>query len=232
MNHAVISGDIIASTSLNEHGKGKIEASLNVLIKELERKYSVYGRILKGDYLECYVPEVVNAFRVALAIKSFVKSIDITSGDVNADSGGRLKLFKTYGIRLAIGIGDLSRLDLKNGIIDGEAIYFSGRIINEDKTSNKEKVTIKNTLFIKSNDDNLDREIQPLLSLIDIMISKNTEKQCEVLYLKLMGYNEETIVKKLKKRQSTVNEQSTIAGWNAIERAVHRFEDVIKSRKV
>jgi hypothetical protein len=93
-------------------------------------------------------------------------------------------------------------------------------------------VTIKNTLFIKSNNDKLDGEIQPLLSLIDIMISKNTEKQCEVLYLKLMGYNEESIVKKLKKRQSTVNEQSTIAGWNAIEKAVQRFENVIKNKTV
>jgi hypothetical protein len=38
-------------------------------------------------------------------------------------------------------------------------------------------------------------------------------------------------VKKLRKKQSTVNEQSTIAGWNAIEKAVQRFEDVIKNKK-
>jgi len=47
-----------------------------------------------------------------------------------------------------------------------------------------------------------------------------------------MGNNEESIVKKLNKRQSTVNEQSTIAGWNAIEKAVHRFENVIKNKTV
>ena len=231
MNHAVISGDIIASTSLNTIGKTKIEANLNSLIKELKKKYGVYGRVIKGDYVECYVPEISDVFRIALAIKSFVKSIDISGEDVNANESGRFKLFKTYGIRLAIGIGELSRIDLKNGIIDGDAIYFSGRIMNTDKTHNKEKVTIKNTLFIKSNDDQLDREIQPLLSIIDVLISKNTQKQCEVLYLKLIGYNEESIVKKLRKKQSTVNEQSTIAGWNAIEKAVQRFEEVIKGKK-
>jgi hypothetical protein len=231
MNHAVISGDIIASTSLNEHGKTKIEANLNSLIKELKKKYGVYGRVLKGDYIECYVQEIADVFRVALAIKSFVKSIEISADDVNSNESGRLKLFKTYGIRLAIGIGELSRLDLKNGIIDGEAIYFSGRIINEDKTHNKEKVTIKNTLFIKSNNDNLDKEIQPLLALIDVLISKNTQKQCEVLYLKLIGYSEESIVKKLKKKQPTINEQSTSAGWTAIEKAALRFEYIIKSKK-
>ena len=231
MNHAVISGDIIASTSLNTIGKTKIEANLNSLIKELKKKYGVYGRVIKGDYVECYVPEISDVFRIALAIKSFVKSIEISGEDVNANESGRFKLFKTYGIRLAIGIGELSRIDLKNGIIDGDAIYFSGRIMNTDKTHNKEKVTIKNTLFIKSNDDQLDREIQPLLSIIDVLISKNTQKQCEVLYLKLIGYNEESIVKKLRKKQSTVNEQSTIAGWNAIEKAVQRFEEVIKGKK-
>jgi hypothetical protein len=232
MNHAVISGDIIASTSLNDLGKAKIEAKLNSLIKELNKKYGIYGRVLKGDYIECYVKEIADVFRVALAIKSFVKSVEISSNEVNPNESGRLKLFKTYGIRLAIGVGELSRLDLKNGIIDGDAIYFSGRIINEDKTHNKEKVTIKNTLFIKSNDDEFDREIQPLLALIDVLISKNTQKQCEVLYLKLIGLNEESIVKKLKKKQPTINEQSTIAGWNAIEKAVQRFEYVVKNKTV
>ncbi len=231
MNHAVISGDIIASTSLNTIGKTKIEANLNSLIKELKKKYGVYGRVIKGDYVECYVPEISDVFRIALAIKSFVKSIEVSGEDVNSNESGRFKLFKTYGIRLAIGIGELSRIDLKNGIIDGDAIYFSGRIMNTDTTHNKEKVTIKNTLFIKSNDDELDREIQPLLSLIDVLISRNTQKQCEVLYLKLIGYNEEAIVKKLRKKQSTVNEQSTISGWNAIEKAVQRFEDVMKNKK-
>lgn len=232
MNHAVISGDIIAFTSLNDIGKAKNEAAIKELIVELKNRFNVYCRLIKGDYIECYVPEVADVVRVALTIKCFVKSIEITGNNVNPDESNRLKLYKTYGIRLAIGIGELSRLDIENGIIDGEAIYLSGRIINEDKTHNKEKVTIKNTLFIKSNDDNLDKEIQPLLSLIDILISKNTEKQCEVLYLKLMGYNEESIVKKLNKRQSTVNEQSTIAGWNAIEKAVQRFEYVVKTKKV
>ncbi len=226
MDYAVISGDIIASTSMNDAGKAKIETALIELIGELKDRFKTYCRVIKGDYLECYVPEIANVFRVTLAIKCFVKSIDIASEHVNPDHSGRLKLFRTYGIRLAIGIGKLDRLDLENGIIDGEAIYFSGRIISEDKTHDKEKVTIKNTLFFKSNDENLNNEIQPLLALIDVLISKNTEKQCEVLYLKLMGYNEVLIVEKLKKSQSTVNEKSTIAGWNAIENAIKRFEEV------
>lgn len=226
MENAVISGDIIAYTSLNDGGKEKLETAITNMMHELKNRFNVYCRLIKGDYLECYVPDISDVFRMTLAIKCFVKAININAIHVNSDQASRLKLFKTYGIRLAIGIGRLNRLDTENGIIDGEAIYFSGRIINDVKTHNKEKVTIKNTLFIKSNDDNFDKEMKPLLSLIDVLISRNTEKQCEVLYLKLLGYNEDYIVKKLNKSQSTVNEKSTIAGWNAIENAVQRFEEV------
>jgi hypothetical protein len=60
MNHAVISGDIIAYTSLNESGKTKIESNLDILIKELKKKFNVYGRVLKGDYIECYVPDITD----------------------------------------------------------------------------------------------------------------------------------------------------------------------------
>jgi hypothetical protein len=230
MEYAVISGDLIASTSINEKGKTKIEKALFRMIEELTEKFKIYGRVIKGDYIECYVPEIANALRVALAIKSFVKSLEINAGHVFPGQKNRLKLFKTFGIRLAIGIGKLTRLDVKKGIMDGEAIYYSGRIIGENKTSNRLKVTIKNTLFIKSNDPDLDKEIQPLLFLIDVLISKITEKQSQVLYMKLLGYNEEYIAKKLKKRQSTVNEKSTIAGWTAIEQAVYRFEEITKNR--
>lgn len=230
MLHAVISGDVIASTSLNEHGKRKVEDALKGLISELKDKYNVYGRLIKGDYLECFIPVPVDALRIALIIKSLVKSIVITVDDVNSDQAGRLRLFKTYGIRVAIGIGELSRLDIENNIVDGEAIYLSGRIINAEKTHNREKVTIKNTLFIKSSDEKFDKEIQPLLALIDVLMNKITEKQCEVLCLKLLGNSEDIIMKKLNQRQSTINEKSTSAGWSAIEKAVQRFEYVMKNR--
>ena len=73
MNRTVISGDIVSSTSLNDVGRILIEDSLRELLIELNNSFNVYGRIIKGDYLECVVPEAQNALRVALAIKSFVK---------------------------------------------------------------------------------------------------------------------------------------------------------------
>jgi hypothetical protein len=230
MEYAIISGDIVASTSLSISGKKMVENAFANLISDLDKIFKVYGRIIKGDYIECFIPDVSSALRVMLAIKTYIKSIDIDENGSGFVEKKRAKLFKTFGIRLAIGIGELTRLDLKNGIIDGEAIYMSGRVINEFKTSDKQKVSIKNTLFIKSKNHEFDSQIDTILSLIDVILSKSTSKQCQVLYYKLIGLNEKQLVEKLRIKQSTINQHSTSVGWQAIEKAVLYFEHILQSK--
>ena len=229
---AIVSGDIIASTSLNDADRKTLGECLIKMTHRLNRTFNVYSRLTEGnDYIDCYVPKMSDAMRVMLAIKCLVKSIPIGADTSINQTDNRSKFFRIHGIRLALGIGELSRLDTQNGIIDGEAIYYSGRIISENRTYNKEKVIIKNTLFIKTNDKDIDDEISTLLALLDVILSKCTAKQSQVLYLKLLGYDELFIVRALRKKQATINGHSTSAGWNAIEKAVLRFETVVKNRK-
>jgi hypothetical protein len=229
MNKAVISGDIVASTSLSDAGRVLIEKSLDLLIEDLKISFGTYARVNRGDYLECVIPDPEDALQVALAIKSFVKAISID--ETHADKiDKRVKFFKTYGIRLAIGYGQLSRYNPDEGVIDGEAIYLSGRTINEFSTYKKERIVIKNTLFFVSNDTILNHKIEPIIALLDVLINKATSKQCKVLYLKLLKNNEETIAAKLKISQSVVNQHSTSIGWNAIEKSVRYFSETIKAQ--
>ena len=229
MIKAVISGDIVASTSLNDAGRELIENSLKELINELNKNFNTYSRIIKGDYLECVVPNPENALVVALAIKSFVKSIPIKDLSLYK-TNNKIKLFKTYGIRLAIGYGTLSRYDSKKGIIDGEAIYLSGRTINKFSTYNKKRIVIKNTMYFVSNNLSLNETFEPIIALLDVLINKATSKQCKVLYLKLMNNNEDTIAKKLGIKQSVVNQHSKSIGWNAIDKTLKYFNEVIKKQ--
>lgn len=222
MERAVISGDIIGYTSLKEADKIMVEESLKSLMIDLKAKFNVFARLIKGDYLECYIPQRHQALRVALCIKSLVKSTILST----KSKSKRLEAFTTHGIRLAIGIGAITRFDKRKGIIDGQAIYYSGRIMNESSgTSNKERIVIKNTLFIKSNSSDFDNTMDAMLALLDILLSKATARQCSVLYLKLTGYDENKIASKLGLSQSTVNKHSTSVGWNAIEKAVQWFEN-------
>lgn len=227
MQKAVISGDIISSTSLLVKDRALLETSLKKLLKEIKTKFDVFGRVIKGDYLEFVVPEPQNALRVALAVKSFIKSVPLN--DVSLyKSKNKIKLFRTHGVRLAIGYGELERFDPKKGIIDGEAIYLSGRLISGTSTYNEERVVIKNTLYFSSNNEKLNENFEPLFALLDVLVGKATARQCEVLYLKLLYNDEDTIAKKLNINQSAINQHSTSLGWNSIEKAVDYFSNTIK----
>jgi hypothetical protein len=223
VNYSVLSGDIISSTSLGIEDKKILEAHLERLLQDLKKNFKSYSRIIKGDYIECVIPNVGEAMQVCLAIKSYVKTIPISVE--SSKSKNRAKLFKEYGVRLAIGYGTLDRYEPKNGVIDGEAIYLSGRIINSKSTHDKERVVIKNTLFFASKDEALNKKWTTILELLDVLFTKATQRQCEVVYLKLLGHNEDTIAKKLGIDQSVVNRHSTSVGWNAIESAVSYFNE-------
>jgi len=226
MNYSVISGDIVSSTSLSVEDSKFVEENLKNLLNDLKQEFNVYGRIIKGDYLECVVPNAAEGLQVALAIKSFVKAIPIETKKYKKEDN-RVKQFKIHGIRLAIGYGELSRYNPEEGVIDGEAIYLSGREISGETTYNKERIVIKNTLFFASKNEDLNKNFQPLLALLDVLFSKATSRQCEVLYLKLMNNQEEEIAKRLGIGQSAVNQHSTSVGWNAIDEAVNYFKMII-----
>ena len=221
----VLSGDIIASTSLTDEAKIILENELKTLITMLENNFSIYGRIIKGDYLEMVVEYPEEALTIALIIKSYIKAIELTT---EIDSS-RSKYFKNHGIRLAMGYGTLNRYDKVSEVIDGEAIYFSGRKISEERTTyNKERIVIKNTLFFNSDDEKLNENINCILGLLDVLVSNATAKQCKILYLRLLKNSEKEIANQLNIKQPTVNKQLSSIGWNAIEKSVSYFNSLFK----
>jgi hypothetical protein len=230
MNHGIISGDIIASTSLGLEKKELLMQAIQQLLKELDKKFKVYGRIVKGDQVECYIPDASLSLRVALILKCFVKSktSDYAKAAPDSDRSTANKYFRIHGIRMAIAVGRMNKVDKAKGILDGEAIYLAGRAIDEQHTANKDRIVIKNTMTFISVNEQWQGEFEVLLSLIDILISKCTARQSEILVERLKGKTEETIAKKLKISQSAVNQNSNAAGWQGIEKAINRFEKIIR----
>ena len=230
MNHGIISGDIIASTSLSLQGKEFLMQEIQDLLKELDRKFKVFGRIVKGDQVECYIPEANQSLRVALILKCFVKSKTSDRYAMAPRKPNRStanKYFRIHGLRMAIAIGQMNKVDKTKGILDGDAIYLAGRAIDEQHTSNKDRIVIKNTMAFISQNEQWQGEFEVLVSLIDILISKCTARQSEILVERLKGQTEEAIAKKLKVSQSAINQNSNAAGWQGIEKAINRFEKII-----
>jgi hypothetical protein len=222
---ATISGDIVSSTALSTEGRVALEKLLKKLVRLLDQHFGVFARVIKGDYLECYLPQPELALRIALLIKCYIKSASIDSDAPKKE----LSLFRTHGIRLAIGVGEITRFDAQKGIIDGEAIYLSGRLINQQSGTHGQRPVIKSTLFIGASQQAVVDEFDPVLALLDVLISQSTARQCEIIYLKLLNFNEDEIAHQLKITQATVNQHSRSAGWNAIDKAVTRFSIAIKN---
>jgi len=72
---ATISADIVSSTSLSVDETIGLRQRIESLFALLKDKYPDFnGRLIKGDYIECVMQDVSSIFRVALVIKSCIKS--------------------------------------------------------------------------------------------------------------------------------------------------------------
>jgi len=230
--NAVISGDIVSSTALNELELESLRKKITQLIDTLEGNHSktdvdisFYGHLIKGDYIECYMKEPKDSLRVALLMKTLVKMMVLEKSSNIAIEKKRL-LFKKYGVRLVIGIGSMRTVDPRQGILDGEAIYLSGRKIDDQRSRNKEKVVIKNTLFFETTNTKLQEQGSVLVDLLDVLLNNATARQCQVLHYKLLGFSELEIAQKLDVNQAAINQHSTAAGWNAIEHTLRYYEQL------
>jgi DNA-binding NarL/FixJ family response regulator len=227
MNSATISADVIAYTSLPGEARELLDKKIKKVLTTLTEKYADYeffGRTSQGDHIECALRAPEHALRIALILKTGVKSLNISF----VKNKTKVKHFVEHGIRLAIGIAALSRIDAANGIIDGEAIYMSGRALKMQSTSDKEKVIIKRTMFFRSNEPEVQDKMDAIVALLDKIIARSSAKQCEVVYHKLLGMSEKEISTTLNRYQSTISQHSTAAGWHAIEKAVDYFEKNIR----
>ena len=211
--YAAISADIVSSTSLCIEETIALKQTIEELFYILEKRFPVYWVwLIKCDYIESLLPYAKDIFRAALIIKSCIKSFPVTESK-------KKKLFQTYGIRIAMGIGDMRIVDRGNGIMDGEAIYLSGRALSEMSTPNK-----NGTFLIEFADKQLQPALQTVSMLTDALLNNTTKRQSEVIYYKLLSKSEQEIADILGVKQSGINQHSTSAKWYCIEEALNYFE--------
>lgn len=210
---ATISADIVHSTSLSIRNWISLRVQLKGLLDDFARDYSgFWSRIVRGDSIECVVPNYKDALRIAIMIKLFVK-MQVAKYDCS-------ELLQKYGIRFSIGIDDLEYANKKADIISGSAIYLSGR--NLDEISRRDNVYTAFELgrAFQSANEMLDSYV----ALVSDIVDSYSVKQSEVVFYKLLGYKEVEISERLGIYQSSVNTRSTGAQWNLLNKAINDFE--------
>ena len=223
MLNATISADIVSSTSLSVEELTLLQSEIRHFLDELSENTqgSDWGRLFKGDSVEIFLFDPHKALRIALLLKALVKKAPVS---LKSNKNAKRSLFRKYGIRLAVGVGEMRVADQKNDILDGEAIYNSGRLLESQQKTTKDKPSIKRSLFFGSKDVVLSSQMDVILGLLDAILKEMTIRQSEILYYKLLGANEEEIASKLSIKQSAVNQQSNSFSWSSIESAVNYFE--------
>lgn len=212
---ATISADIVRSTSLATVDLVELRKSIGRLFDELERAYKgFWARIVRGDSIECFVPRYSDALRIAILIKLFVK-MEVSGLDCEEE-------LQRFGIRFSIGIGDIKYADKNDDIIDGPAIYMSGR--NLDEISRKGNVFT--ALQIMNAPESFSNLMDSYVALLSNLVDTYSAKQAEVIFYKLLGYKEVEISEKLGIYQSSVNTRSTNAQWGLVNTAIKDFENL------
>jgi hypothetical protein len=223
---AVITGDIIQSTRLSSEQKIAVFNSVKSYLKLLKKDYDMKSEMFRGDSFQCLVNNPADVLRVALLIKTFIRSLNPSEMYAIIKESDRKKGAKTtlttwiFDARLAIGIGSIEFETKTLANSNGEAFYTSGFLLDEIKNS-------KRHFAIESNDE-YNNEWKTESVLLDAIIRRTTALQCEVINHKLGFKTETEIANELKIGQSAVNQRSNSGEWHAIETMVDRFEEVYK----
>jgi hypothetical protein len=211
---ATISADIVRSTSLQTEDLLVLRERLKRLLDDFEQSYpGFWARIVRGDSIECVVPEYRYSLRIAILIKLFVKIL--------VDGFECHELLHRHGIRFSIGIADISYADKVEDIINGPAIYLSGR--NLDEISRRD---LFSAFEIEAVPAAFNDCMESYVALLSNLVDSYSAKQAEVVFYKLMGYKEVDISRRLGIYQSAVNMRSTSAQWGLLNTAIKDYEQL------
>ena len=210
---ATISADIVRSTSMNTEDLIVLRNRLRDLFQDFEEDYpGFWARIVRGDSIECVVPDYNDALRIAILIKLYVK-MGVSEFECS-------EMLQRYGIRFSIGVADIKYADKKEDIINGPAIYLSGR--NLDEISRRENVM---TAFeIGQAPKPLSNLLDSYVAMVSGIVDSYSAKQAEVVFLKLLGFKEMEISERVGISQSSVNTRAANAQWGLLNTAIKDFE--------
>jgi hypothetical protein len=177
--------------------------------------------LFRGDSFQCLIHTPEMALKVALLIKTSIKSLNPSELKIVTGNESQQKAFFTnrlFDVRISLAIGEVTMETKQLATSDGEAFRLSGKRLDEMK---KEKRT-----FCVSTKDTFEQELDTESFLLDTLVSKATALQCEVMYWKIFGQNETWIANKLKINQSAVNQRSSSGGWHAVEKMIKRYKEI------
>lgn len=210
-----IAADVIDSTSLSRIDLLRLSDEVDGCFADAKYYASIqfWGRLVKGDSIECCLQDPSMALRLALLMKCRIKS---WAGGLNCSTA-----LQDFGIRFSIGVGNMRIVDSQIDVMDGEAIYIAGRNLNRIADT-----SLTSVFGFGAVDKNLSDLINISISLLDDLINSLSTKQSAVIYYMLLGLNQTKIANLLCISQSSVNSRAQKAGWRLIVDTLRVYERI------
>jgi len=208
MKYSVVTGDIANSTSIAADKRVELIEQVSALIKSWVAKPED-AEIFRGDSFQLLFDDVAEALKRSIQIRCWLKSYQDGPGNAPLDA------------RLSIGIGDIAYFGKSVLDADGEAFHLSGRAFAEMKAT-------QNFLQLSTNDQQLNKQLNIILNLANIIISQWTKNQAEVIFLLLEGKTQQEMADELKIAQSAVNNRIKLSRWKEIDKTMRYIASLMQ----
>lgn len=217
--HAIVSADIVSSTSLSVDGLMNLTSDIHKEFSKMkdflgEKKF--WGRVVKGDAIECFVSQPEHSLRVALILKCLIKEFVLEHKSEGS------KEFRRYALRFSIGIGGLLSAPGPDGLLIGEAVNYAGRNIDAMGKS------LSKLSSVTTPDQDATMALDGIASVLSSMIDNASAKQCQVVRRLLYNMTETEIGEEIGISQGAVSLRSSGADWRLIKKQLSLYETQIK----
>lgn len=202
MKQAVITGDIVNSTLLDNSQEKKLISSLKAVFVDHKIEF------FRGDSFQVYVKDPNLALRLSLLARTMAISFLEEENTVATD------------LRICIGIGTVQLPVRRLSTARGEAFILSGRRFDEMSKSDLR-------IAFAVQDPLANEGLQVIAEYINAIFETMTAKQAEVIFELLKGEMQKSVARKLKKTKSTIHQRLTSGRWPEIEKLLKRYENII-----
>jgi len=199
----VITGDIINSSTLGKTGLKALTRTIKETTAALHPQGAVKVDFYRGDSFQVIVEQPEHVIQVAILLRAALKSQSRQPWDA----------------RLAVGIGEVSHLDKKVSLSNGEAFVLSGHGLDDIG---------KKRLVVKTPWEQLNASLDISTLFVDDIITGWTPNQAAVAYIALRDNpQQKEIAKLLQTSQQNVSKLLTKAKASLVRQYMNYYAGLI-----
>ena len=204
---AVITGDIINSTTIPMEQRPRLLQELNHIVNDLKSLSPLEYEVFRGDSFQMVADKAAEALRIAILIRAGLRK------STPKDTDG------TWDARMAIGVGGIEFAARHITASDGEAFRYSGRAFDE---------LGKSCLAVRTRWESVNEELKVSTLFADDIISNWTPTQSLVIYQSIAFQKTQKEIAELQQESpQNISKISVLARERLIRSYLTRYHDLI-----